>query len=100
VTVTGRVPAVERKWDKIIVNVEASVTNVGATVLEVLERSPGVTVDQNGGISLNGKAGVLVLIDDKPTYLSGDDLNNLLSSMNSSQVARIELIANPTAKYD
>lgn len=100
VTVTGHTLPVERKRDKIIVNVEASVTNTGSTVLEVLERSPGVTVDRNGGISLNGKAGVLVMIDDKPTYLSGDDLNNLLSSMNSSQVARIELIANPTAKYD
>ncbi|HVU96035.1 MAG TPA: outer membrane beta-barrel family protein [Puia sp.] len=100
VTVTGHVLPVERKRDKVIVNVEASVTNTGSTVLEVLERSPGVTVDRNGGISLNGKAGVLVMIDDKPTYLSGDDLNNLLSSMNSAQVARIELIANPTAKYD
>ena len=100
VTVTGRTLPVERKRDKIIVNVEASVTNTGSTVLEVLERSPGVTIDRNGGVSLNGKPGVLVMIDDKPTYLSGDDLNNLLSSMNSSQVARIELIANPTAKYD
>jgi iron complex outermembrane receptor protein len=49
---------------------------------------------------LQGKAGVLVTIDDKPTYLSGADLNNLLSSMSSSQVSQIELIANPTAKYD
>ena len=54
VTVTGHVLPVERKRDKVIVNVEASVTNTGSTVLEVLERSPGVTVDRNGGISLNG----------------------------------------------
>ncbi|HEY4111210.1 outer membrane beta-barrel protein [Puia sp.] len=100
VIVTGRTPPVERKRDKIIVNVEASVTNTGSTVLEVLERSPGVTVDRSGGITLNGKQGVLVMIDDKPTYLSGDDLNNLLSSMSSTQVSRIELIANPSAKYD
>jgi outer membrane receptor protein involved in Fe transport len=100
VMVTGRTLPVEKKRDRTIVNVEASVTNTGSTVLEVLERSPGVTVDRNGGISLNGKAGVLVMIDDRPTYLTGDDLNNLLSSMNSSQVARIELIPNPTARYD
>lgn len=100
VTVTGHTPPIERKHDKVIVNVEASVTNTGSTVLEVLERSPGVIVDRNGGITLNGKQGVLVMIDDKPTYLSGDDLNNLLSSMSSSQVARIELISNPSAKYD
>jgi iron complex outermembrane recepter protein len=99
-TVVGRAPAVERKRDRTIVNVEASPTNTGSTVLEVLERSPGVTVDRNGGISLNGKPGVLVMIDDKPTYLNGDDLNNLLSSMNASQVAKIELISNPPARYD
>ena len=100
VTVTARPLTVERKRGKTIVNVEASVTNTGSTVLEVLERSPGVTVDRNGGVALNGKQGVLVMIDDKPTYLSGDDLNNLLSSMSSSEVARIELIPNPTAQYD
>lgn len=100
VTVIGRTPPVERKRDRTIINVDASVTNTGSTVLEVLERSPGVTVDRNGGISLNGKQHVLVMIDDRPTYLSGDDLNNLLSSMNASQVARIELIPNPSARYD
>jgi outer membrane receptor protein involved in Fe transport len=100
VNVTAHTPAIEQKQGKVVLNVDASVTNTGLTVLEVLEKSPGVTVDRNGGISLQGKAGVLVTIDDKPTYLSGADLNNLLSSMNSSQVSQIELIANPTAKYD
>src|SRR5580698_4903595 len=70
-TVTGRTPPVERKRDRTIINVEASPANAGSTVLEVLERSPGVTVDRNGGISLNGKPGVLVMIDDKLTYLAG-----------------------------
>ena len=100
VNVTASRPFIEQKQGKVILNVGASVINAGTTVLEVLEKSPGVTVDRNGGISLQGKAGVLVTIDDRPTYLSGDDLNNLLSSMNSSQVDQIELIANPTAKYD
>jgi len=99
-TVTGRKPPIERKKDRTIINVDASPANTGSTVLEVLQRSPGVTVDQNGGISLNGKPGVLILIDDKPTYLNGDDLNNLLSSMNAAQVAKIELITNPPARYD
>jgi len=99
-TVTGRTPLVERKRDRTIINVDASPANTGSTILEVLERSPGVTVDRSGGISLNGKPGVLVMIDDKPTYLTGDDLNNLLSSMNAAQVAKIELITNPPARYD
>ena len=55
-------------------------------------------VDKNGGISLQGKAGVLVLIDDKQTYLSGADLNNLLSGMSSSQVETIELITRSFSK--
>ena len=86
VTVSAHTLPVERKRGKTIVNVDASVTNTGSTVLEVLERSPGVTVDRNGGITLNGKAGVLVMIDDRPTYLSGEDLNNMLSSMSAHAI--------------
>lgn len=100
VEITSKAKAIEVQKGKVIVNVDASVTNAGTTVLEVLEKSPGITVDRNGGIALQGKTGVLVTIDDKPTYLSGADLNNLLSSMSSNQVAQIELISNPTAKYD
>lgn len=100
VTVSSKKPLVQYKEGKTIINVESAVTNTGTTVLEVLEKSPGVMVDKNGGLSLQGKAGVLVMIDDKPTYLSGTDLNNLLSSMNSSQVDQIELMPNPPAKYD
>lgn len=100
VTITSRKPFVQRSQGKTIVNVEAAVTNAGTTVLEVLEKSPGVMVDKNGGISLQGKPSVLVMIDDKPTYLSGTELSNLLSSMSSSQVNQIELITSPSAKYD
>ena len=100
VNITAIKPFIEQKRDKVVLNVGSSVTNVGTTVLEVLEKSPGVTVDRNGGITMQGKTGVLVTIDDKPTYLSGADLNNLLSSMSSTQVDQIELIANPSAKYD
>jgi iron complex outermembrane receptor protein len=100
VAITARKPFVQRAQGKTIVNVDASVTNAGTTVLEVLEKSPGVMVDKNGGLSLQGKPSVLVMIDDKPTYLSGTELTNLLSSMNSSQVNTIELITSPSAKYD
>ncbi len=100
VNITGQAALVQQKQGKTVINVDASVTNTGSTVLEVLEKSPGVTVDRNGGIALQGKTGVLVTIDDKPTYLTGDDLNNLLSSMSSAQVSQIELINNPSVKYD
>lgn len=100
VTITSRKPFVQRSQGKTIVNVDAAVTNAGTTVLEVLEKSPGVMVDKNGGISLQGKPSVLVMIDDKPTYLSGTELSNLLGSMSSSQINQIELITSPSAKYD
>ena len=61
---------------------------------------PALPSTAMAAISLNGKPGVLVIIDDKPTYLNGDDLNNLLSSMNAAQVSKIELISNPPARYD
>jgi len=100
VSITARKSYIQQKQGKTIINVDASPTNTGSTVLEVLEKSPGVSVDQNGTISLKGKSSVLVVIDDKPTYLSPGDLNNLLSSMSSSQVDEIELMPNPPAKYD
>jgi iron complex outermembrane receptor protein len=100
VTVATKKPFIERLQGKLVVNVDAAITNAGTTVLEVLEKSPGVMVDKNGSISLQGKSGVMVMIDDKQTYLSGTDLNNLLSSMSSSQVEQIELITSPSAKYD
>ncbi len=100
VRVQTKKPFVQQLQGKTIVNVDASVTNSGTTILEVLEKSPGVMVDRNGGVSLQGKAGVMILIDDKPTYLAGSDLNNFLSGMSSSQVETIELITSPSAKYD
>lgn len=101
VTVTAsKKPLVEQKIDRMIVNVEASITNVGATALEVLEKSPGITVDKDGNISLKGKQGVMVLIDGRQTYLSGEDLANLLRNMNAAQLDQIEIMTNPPAKYD
>ncbi len=100
VTVQSSKPFIQREQGKLVVNPEASPTNNGTTVVELLEKSPGVMIDRNNGISLRNKSGVLVLIDDKPTYLQGADLISLLSSMNTSQVEKIELITSPSAKYD
>jgi outer membrane receptor protein involved in Fe transport len=100
VTVIAKKPLVEQKIDRMIVNVDASVTNVGSTALEVLEKSPGVSVDKDGNISLKGKPKVMVMIDGKPSYLGGAELASLLSSMNSNQLSQIEIMTNPSAKYD
>ena len=100
VTVTGKRPPVEQKIDRTIVNVEAAVTNAGASALEVLEKSPGIMVDKDGNISLKGKEGVLIMIDGRPAQLSGADLANLLRNMNASQMDQVEIMTNPPARYD
>ncbi len=100
VTVTSKKALIEQKIDRTVVNVDAAPTNTGLTALELLEKSPGVSVDKDGNISLKGKPGVLVLIDGKPTYLSGTDLATMLKSMPGSNLDQIEIMTNPPAKYD
>ena len=100
VTVSTKKPLIEQKIDRMIVNVDAAVTNVGTSALEVLEKSPGISVDKDGNISLKGKQGVQVYIDGRPTYLSGTDLANYLGNLSSSQLDQIEIMTNPPAKYD
>jgi hypothetical protein len=100
VTIKAEVPLIERQIDKTVVNVENSITSEGSTVLEVMQKLPGVQVSPDGQISLNGKSGVNVYIDGKATYLSSEDLANLLSGMQSSSVQKIEIITNPSAKFD
>ncbi|RYY18517.1 MAG: TonB-dependent receptor, partial [Chitinophagaceae bacterium] len=100
VTITAQRPPVERKIDRTVVNADQMLSAAGSTALDVLERSPGVSVDNNGVISLKGKNGVTIFVDDKPTYLSGADLENYLRSLPASSVDQIELMTNPPAKYD
>ncbi len=100
VTVVGKKPLIENKIDKTVVNVDASATNGGLTVLEVLEKSPGVMVDNDGNVSLKGKQGVIIMIDGKPTYLSSQDLANYLKNMPANQLDQIEIMSQPPAKYD
>ncbi len=100
VVVTSKRPLIENKIDRMVVNVDASVTNVGSSALEVLEKSPGISVDREGNVSLKGKQGVMILIDGRPTQLGGADLANLLRNMNASQLDQIEIMTNPPAKYD
>ncbi|HYE55642.1 MAG TPA: outer membrane beta-barrel family protein [Chitinophagaceae bacterium] len=100
VTVSVTKPMVEQKIDRTILNVEAAVTNVGASALEVLEKAPGVQVDKDGNISLKGKQGVIIMLDGRPAYLTGPELANMLRGMQASQLEQIEIMTNPPAKYD
>lgn len=101
VTVVAKKPFIEQQIDRTVVNVENSIVSAGATALEVLERAPGVTVDQqNEQLKLRGKEGVIVQIDGKQTFLSQQELITLLRNTPSDNIEKIELITNPSAKYD
>ena len=100
VQVTGRKPFIQQMTDRIVVNVENSVINAGSSAFDVLERSPGVLIDVNDNISMRGKTGIIIYIDGKPSPMSGADLVNYLRSLPSNAIERIELITNPSARYD
>ncbi|MFZ5552581.1 MAG: TonB-dependent receptor domain-containing protein [Bacteroidota bacterium] len=98
--VMAQKPFIEHHLDKTVVNVENSIVAAGSTALEVLKRSPGVMVDKDDNISLKGKNGVSIMIDGKLTYLSNQDVAAMLKSLPADQVEKIELITNPSAKFD
>ncbi|HEX6181095.1 MAG TPA: TonB-dependent receptor [Chitinophagaceae bacterium] len=100
VTVTATKPLIEVKADKTILNVEGTINAVGTDMLELLRKSPSVMVDKDDNISMMGKNGVQIYIDGRPSPLAGTDLSNYLKSIQSSQVESVELITNPSAKYE
>lgn len=100
VTVTARKPFIQKLTDRIVVNVESSILATGSSAFELLERAPGVNIDPNDIISLRGRSGVIIMVDGKPTAMSGQDLANYLRSLPSAAIERIEIITNPSAKYD
>jgi hypothetical protein len=99
VVVTSKKPLIERKVDRLVFNVENSITSIGADALEVIAKAPGVRV-LNNKIVLVGKSSLTVMIDDRLLQLSGDDLSDFLKSISAETIAKIEVITNPPAKYD
>ncbi len=93
-------PLIERRIDRMVMNVENSVLAAGNSAMEILERAPGVTIDKDDNISLKGKQGVTVMINDKLTYLSAAQLAILLRSTDGNTIQSVEIITNPSAKYD
>ncbi len=100
VVVIARQPLIEIKADRIVLNVEGTINENSQSALALLKKSPGVTIDQNSGINLNGKNGVQIYIDDKPSPLTDKDLADYLSTIQASGINAIEIISNPSAKYD
>jgi iron complex outermembrane recepter protein len=100
VIVSAQKPLIEHKIDKSVLNVENSILAAGNTALELLEQAPYVSVDQNGNISIRGNQGALIMIDGRQTFLSNTDLVSFLRNIPGNQIAKIEVITNPSSKYD
>jgi iron complex outermembrane receptor protein len=100
VTVTSKKPMVEVQPDKTVFNVEGSINATGNNALELLRKSPGVVVDNNDNVIMSGKGGVRIYIDGKPTQLSANDLAAYLKTIQSTDIATIEIITNPSARWD
>ena len=99
VEVKAKKPLIERQMDKLVVNVSASPLAAGSNGNDILRRAPGVRIDKDGNITVNGK-GVEIWIDGKPSYLSGQQLKAMLDGTDGNTIEKIEIISNPSAKYD
>jgi hypothetical protein len=99
VTITSKKKLIVRKIDRLVFNVENSTSAIGGDAIDALKITPGLRVE-NDQISMIGKSGMSVMIDDKLIQLSGDDLIGYLKSIPSGNIKSIEVISNPPAKYD
>jgi hypothetical protein len=101
ISVQASKPLFEQQADRLVVNVGSSITAAGATALEVLERSPGVSVNrQTNSLAINGREGVLVMVNGKLRRLPPEALLQMLNGMNATTIEKIELITTPPACFD
>jgi len=99
VAITFKKPTIERKIDRVVFNVENSIMASGGSAWEALAKAPGVQTTNEGTIKTNNK-GTTVYMDGKPVRLSGDDLSAYLQSIPSANIAKIEVMVNPSSKYE
>ena len=99
VVVSSKKPMIDVRPDMIVFNVENSINAIGNTGFDLLRKSPGVVIDNNDNISLLGN-GVAIFIDGRPSPLTGKELADFLRTIQSTDIEAIELIKNPSAKYD
>jgi len=100
VVITAERSMMEYQLDKRVINVDKNLVSAGGSASDVLENVPSVSVDDDGGVTLRGNSNVKVLIDGKPSELLGNDLATILASIPASTIDNIEIITNPSAKYD
>ena len=90
----------ELKLDKRVFNIEQDLANAGSNAAEILDNIPSVQVDVEGNISLRGSENVRVLIDGKPSTITGTSTADVLRQFQGSMIERVEVITNPSARYD
>jgi outer membrane receptor protein involved in Fe transport len=100
VTIKTEKPTVQVLADKTVFNVQNSISVAGESGFELLRKAPGVLIDNNENLIVEGKAGVLIYIDDKPSVLRGEDLVNYLKTIQAIEIDAIEIITQPSSKYD
>ncbi len=100
VEVVAEQAEIETSIDKKVFNVDKQITTKGGTALDALQNVPSITVDVDGNVSLRGSANVTILIDGRPSSLSGGGRQGVLTSIPASSIEKIEIITNPSAKYD
>ncbi len=100
VTVVAEKPMVQVLADKTVFNVANTINATGTSAFELLRKAPGIVIDNNGGVIVEGKAGVQFYIDGKPSILQGEDLINYLESLQATDIEALEIITQPSSKYD
>ena len=100
ITVRGQKDLMETAFDKKVYNVAQDLNVNGGTANDILNKLPSVDVDQDGGVLLRGQGGVTILIDGRPSSLSGGNGKTLLDALPANSIERVEIITNPSAKYD
>ena len=99
VVVTATRPLVTMRADRYVVNVSGNIQSAGRNSLDILRNTPGLLVDQNGNITVMGK-GIQVWVDGRPSQMSGEQLRAFLNSMQGGEIDRIEVVTNPSSRYE
>lgn len=100
VTITAVKPLIQVKPDRTIFNIDKNLSTAGDNGIELLRKAPGIQIDNNDNIIVEGKAGVLIYIDGRRSYLGGDDLTAFLKSLQADTIDSIEIITQPSSMYD
>ncbi|WP_309641170.1 TonB-dependent receptor domain-containing protein [Flavobacterium sp.] len=100
VTVKGKKPMIQVLADKTVFNVQNTINATGSSGFDLLRKAPGVIIDNNDNLIVEGKTGVLIYIDGKQSYLTGADLTNFLKTIQANDIDSIEIITQPSSKYD